>query len=231
MFVDPSGLSGNRNAVAIIGLNGEYASGGFYADIETWENDNKSTLNGNVRIFDANDYKDSNTPMDDMMEDIAQYSYDVGGIDVLLYAGHSYLDGLSVFYGHDNVEYEMRSISKNTDWSSINFNSGANIKLMGCNAGGTAGYKNFLTKESNGEDILVYYTSIAQNIADKTGVTVWAFTNYTQNTTTENGVYQIPTNYGGEVGRSYRQSDTNVYHTGFLNYNYTLFTTTSGNQR
>ena len=104
-----------------------------------------------------------------------------------------------------NVE-SIIYIDKNTKWNSIKFNKGANIKILGCNAGGMAGQKNMVTevnKDSDGNfesytGAIIKFKSIAQIIANKTNTTVWAYTNYTSKKQIGHGYYQTPVNMYGE---------------------------------
>jgi hypothetical protein len=224
MFADPWGL---RTIAAVAGLdplyNGTYGEA-FMDDIKTFQRDNPDDT---VYIIDARWYIGWNNPVGNLMDKVGEISQKEP-LDAFIYAGHSYGSGLSVFYGYgQDLPDNQREINTDTSWSGIKFNKDANIKLMGCNAGGYAGYKNFMTviDEETGYDWLLYFDSIAQDIANKTGVQTWAYVNYTTQKKQNGGYYQKPIN-NGDVGKTYRQLGQNgiVYrHKGYIYNAYMRF--------
>lgn len=82
-------------------------------------------------------------------------------------------------------------ITKDTDWSKLKFNQKAEIYLNGCNAGGRAG--------------IVDSSSIAQNIADKTNISVYAYVNNTSQQEIDGKYYQAPVRmyWGQKVVKEY----------------------------
>ena len=127
------------------------------------------------------------------------------GIDALIYAGHSYDDGLSVFYGNYDVSWDYKFIEANNfGWDQFVFNEGANIKLMGCNTG----------------------NQLAQEVANVAKRNVWAFDQpSSQQVLLRNdgkrGYYQVPDDQVGKISKGseikYIKYSMNTYLNAILN--------------
>lgn len=178
-----------RNVVAIAGLETikdkktdkvKFFADTFLDNIKTWV---KDYPNDAVKILDARTYKDHLTPMDDMWLDIKI----IPNIDLMLFSCHSDWEGLYIFskYRRGEIEDCHRYIEYTTSWNGIAWSKNAHIKIMGCQAGGRFGKK--------------WDNSIAQDIANKTDTTVWAFCSKSSQRKRKDGGYvQIP-DVGGYV--------------------------------
>lgn len=95
-------------------------------------------------------------------------------------------DALLVFWdARFDLSKSDRFITANTDWSYINFNPYANIKFAGCNTAGWDGQKRENT--------------IAQDIADKTAMTVWGYVSNSHQANINGGYYQVADDGSGYV--------------------------------
>ncbi len=175
-YCDPSGL---KIVVGIAGSDVSSNDNVFYDDLEQYKKDNP---NDTVYIFKAWEYKN----WGDLKKAIKN-KVDGQEIDELVIAAHSTVDSITLSNDYKRPERPNIYIDKGTSWWGIKFSSNADIKIMGCNAGGMAGQKNkkaLINYDENGNfksytGELVDCTAIAQHIANKTKRTVWAFTNYT----------------------------------------------------
>ena len=149
MFADPSGYD---NIVVIVGMPGD-AGGTFEKTADTYK---KEHANDTVTIVYAKNYKNVSSLVSGVNS-----AFGSKGVDSMVYFGHSYEGGLSVFYHATNPPpNDNRWIDENTDWSAVKFNKGSTIYLFGCNGG-------------TGED-----NSIAQILANQTGSTAYGYTSY-----------------------------------------------------
>jgi hypothetical protein len=167
------------NVIAIVGLetikdskgNVKYYADTFMNNIRTWQKDNPKDK---IKVLDGRDYVCAKTPLSVLWEDIAN-AFD--GIDLILYSGHSDNEKL---YWLSKTRPDLDPTEKfieNNEWP-FKFNEDASIKIMGCQAGGQDGKK--------------WPVCIAQTIANKSGVTVWAFTCKSSQKKRKGGYYQIP---------------------------------------
>ncbi|HWQ72620.1 MAG TPA: hypothetical protein VN370_09910 [Desulfitobacteriaceae bacterium] len=154
-----------KNVLIIVGLSGEHGRL-FELAANTYKQEHS---NDDVKILYAKDYKS----MDELL-DASSKAFDKGfwgnifdnnEIDDLVYYGHSYSPGEGLDHGGLSVFFISGRndswITKNTDLSMLDFNNGATIHLYGCD-GGVVGPK--------GEN------SIAQDLANKTGVIAYGYT-------------------------------------------------------
>jgi len=170
----------SRNVIALIGLETFKSKGKlrfaetFANNILTWKRDNPKDI---VTSIDARKYRDNDNPMLDMWNDIKKTYVD--GIDVLLYSGHSDWEGLYIIshYRKGDIPDSTRYVEYTTSWEGIIFKPNAEIRLMGCRAGG---------------DYKVFDVCIAQDIANKTNTDVYAYTCKTSQKFRNGGYYQIP---------------------------------------
>lgn len=144
----------------------------FLNNIETWKKDHPKT---NVTVLDARSYKDLQDPMMCLWNDLMSQ----GPLDLLLYYGHSDSEILYVISKYrQELENYQRFIDMTTDWENISFNQDAKIYLYGCQAGGMDGKK--------------FDVCIAQDIANKTGVSVYAYVWKSSQQKKKGGYYQLP---------------------------------------
>ena len=222
-YIDPWGL---RNIVAIVGSDYSSNDNVFNDDIIQFKNEHPEDT---VITFKSWEYKSWRDIKNSIKQEIGD-----NGIDALIIAAHSNIGGIVLSNDYNRPGRPNIGIDKYTSWRGIPFNKNANIKLMGCNAGGMAGHKNMKTiikNDSNGDFIsytgeIVEYKSIAQIIANKTGATVWAFTNYTSQDST---FHQVPTNRHNEVGMTFSYTTGALWwkrtgeKIGYINGEYTKF--------
>lgn len=147
----------------------------FLNNANTWKKDHGGY---SVKVLDCREYKDAPSPMKALWDAIAAAHGD-RGIDCLMISSHSDWEGLYLFSKIRKELAELdRYVTLETEWP-FKFNPGAKIELHGCQAGGRFGEK--------------WPTSIAQKIADSTGVSVWAFLSRTaQKRRADGGFYQRP---------------------------------------
>ena len=187
-----------KNAVAIAGLetilepkealswqnmipklfNMEIRKVRFFADtfldsIQTWVKEHPEY---DTKIIDARDYCEDPNPI----RSIWQATKDAHtGLDALKIACHSNWEGLYIISKYKKCRPDRyRYIEYYTDWCGLTFNPGANIWLSGCQAGGRFGEK--------------WDKCIAQDIANKTGATVWAYTSKSSQQWKDGGYRQVP---------------------------------------
>jgi len=171
-----------KNVVAIVGLETirddnqkvKFFADTFLNNIKTWKEENPDAV---VKILDARDYKDRPTPIDDMWADMKS---SFSGLDLLLFSVHSDWEGLYVIshYRKNVIDDHHRYVDSTTNWEGIPWNPNASIRIMGCQAGGRFGKK--------------WDNSLAQEIANKTGVDVWAFCSRSSQHETNGHYHQIP---------------------------------------
>lgn len=174
-----------QKAVAIVGLetikdknDNPKFSVTFLNNVETWKKEHPSTK---LVILDARVYKELDDPMGGLWADLIA----AGPIDTLLYSGHSDSEILYVFSKYrKELDYGFRFIMFSTLWDEVKFNSGAKIYLAGCQAGGQEGKR--------------FDVCIAQDIADKTGVSVFAFL-WRSSQHEKKGQYYQESEHGGFV--------------------------------
>ena len=194
-FIDPWGL---RNVVAIAGSDKNSDDNVFLDDINTFIEDNPDDVVVVIKAWEYDDW----SKIKDAMKD----AFGKEGIDVLIIAAHASTSSITLSNDWQRPGRPNIYIDKNTKWNSIKFNKGANIKILGCNAGGMAGQKNMVTEVNEDSDgnfesytgAIIKFKSIAQIIANKTNTTVWAYTNYTSQKQIGHGYYQTPVNMYGE---------------------------------
>lgn len=178
-----------RNVVAIAGLETikdsehkvKYFAATFLNNLLTWKKDHP---NDDVKILDARDYRDRPNPMGDIWLD-AKAAFI--GIDVMLLSTHSDWEGLYVIskYRKGEIDDSLRYIDCNTSWEGFTWNPNACIRIMGCQAGGRFGKK--------------WNTSIAQILANKSGVLVYAFCDKSSQRRRKDGGYVMVPDTGGYV--------------------------------
>lgn len=136
-------------------------------------------------IVDAREYKDSATPMSDLWRIVKNAA--ACGIDELFFSVHSDWEGLYIIskYRKGEIPDSERYIELNFDWSGLNWNPGAAIRIAGCQTGGRFGQK--------------WPKSLAQDIANKTGVAVWAFCSRSSQQVRADGHYYQKPDIGGYV--------------------------------
>ena len=227
MFVDPLGL---RNVAAIVGSDVSSNDNVFKSDIETFKDDNK---NDNIKVYYAWEYESWDEIKSAISDDFGNEK-----IDALVIAAHSSVDEIILSNDYKRPGRPNIYIKSNTSWRGLKFSKDANIRIMGCNAGGMAGQANkkaVMNLDENGDFVsysgeLVDVKSIAQVIANKTGVTVWAFTNYSSQKEINGGYYQVAVDRYGESLMSFSYTSGHFWWketttiNGNVNSNYTKFT-------
>lgn len=152
-----------KRTVAIVGLETIFDgmakkwrhSETFLNNIKTYIEDHPDE---DVLVLDAREYKDFMNPLGEMFRDIQKH----GVIDQLIYSGHSGPKKLFVFFRYPEGQPDQRRfITKDTDWSKIEFSAHAEILLMGCQ-----------TLGQNGKRV---EECIGQWICDATKRPVWGF--------------------------------------------------------
>jgi hypothetical protein len=151
------------NAICIAGLETIKSSSGkiihaatFMNNMETWKKDH--TADYNTTILDARKFKEMADPLGSMWAELKVSP----SIDVLFFSSHSDPEGLYLISRYrQELEDNQRFVSFDTVWDGINFSPTAKIYLGGCQAGGKDGKK--------------FDVCIAQDIANKTGVSVFAY--------------------------------------------------------
>lgn len=160
-------MSGKKNAVAIAAIETVRDKQGkviklsvtFLNNMQTWEKDRRKTHN--TKILDCRAYKDDPSPMGGLWRALAE-AYGDKGIDKLVISCHSDWEGLYIFSKiRKELGEEDRYITLFREWGEIKFNPGASIELHGCQTGGREGK--------------IIPDSIAQTIANKSGVSVWGY--------------------------------------------------------
>ena len=182
------------NVVAICGIetvrdnNGTVlkTSDTFRNNIRTWEKDHP---NFKVVVVDARDHIHAVDPISSLWLEVQNaFLHDKHEpcIDKLLYSGHSDTDILYVF-SHVRMELpnEMRVLSGDFNWADAPYGKSAEIKLMGCQAGGQRGKK--------------FTECIAQRVSDKTRKTVYAFVSRSSQRKRADGGYVQTPDIGGYV--------------------------------
>jgi hypothetical protein len=171
-----------KNAIAIGAIETIRDSNGqvkklswtFVNNMLTWKKDHAATHN--TEILDCRDYKDCSNPMGSLFKDL----HHKGGIDEIIISCHSDWTNLYIFSRiRSELADDYRFITPNTSWNGIEFNPGAKIVLQGCQAGGIDGKR--------------MESSIAQYIADASGVHVLAFLcKSSQHRRKDGGYEQVP---------------------------------------
>ena len=167
--------TGLRNVVIVVGEDSASGNNTFQSNANTFIRDNP---NDTVKLIYSWNY----VSQDELINAISN-AFGTQGVDALIIESHATTTNLIVSSNY--------SINRNANWSRVKFNKGANIRLTGCNSGGMNGEKQ--------------ERSIAQYIAQKTGATVWAYTNNTSQKTINGGTYQKPVRmkYGQKVNPNY----------------------------
>jgi hypothetical protein len=149
----------------------------FINNCLTWMADHRSTHT--TKLLECRDFKDCPSPMDKLWEALA-YAYGDKGIDYLYISMHSDWEGLYIFskIRKELSEYD-RYITPDRSWEKIKFNPGAIIELSGCQTAGRDGKR--------------IPNTIAQIIANKSGVKVLGFTvRSSQKRRKDGGYFQKP---------------------------------------
>jgi RHS repeat-associated protein len=137
---------GGSSGKVVIVVGEDSDNGNFVKAGETYKLETTSYGDEVITIICGKDVKSVDELMQ-KIEDIASK----GKIDRIAYFGHS---GRSALYA---FEAPGENIYAREGWQKSWFNEGAKMELYGCNAG-------------------VGFRSIAQKLADKTGISVWAYT-------------------------------------------------------
>jgi hypothetical protein len=143
----------------------------FVNNLLTYRKDHKKTES--VQIIDCRGHVDADNPIESMVCDIESR----GPIDSLIFSCHSDSCGLYIFSKtRRELSESARYLYEEFDWKRFKFTPHGIIRLWGCNTG-------------RGKE------SIAQIIADKTGVPVYAFTSRSsQRKRPDGGFVQVPDN-------------------------------------
>jgi len=175
------------NVIAIVGLesikdangNVKYHADTFLNNIRTWHRDNPKAA---LKTLDGRDYMNGDNPIKALWADMAS-AYGDKGIDQIIYSGHSDSEKLYwISKSRHDLSDDVKFISDN-DWPFI-FNKDACIRIAGCQAGGQRGVK--------------WPKCVAQTIANKSKIIVWAFTSRSSQQQRNGGYYQTP-DIGGYV--------------------------------
>ena len=154
----------------------------FFDVAQTYKHDNPRD---HYTILDARRFMENDDPLGSLwlaLIDLSKKTH----LNVLNYAGHSSDEGLYVFSKYRNeLEDCYRVINMDTVWNEIQFAEGAEIRLMGCQTGGQEGKK--------------WPVCMAQDIANKTLVTVWAFTSKSAQKRRKDGHYIMVPDVAGYV--------------------------------
>lgn len=154
----------------------------FFDVALTYKHDNPKD---HYTILDARSFMENDDPLGSLWLALSDLSKKTQ-IDVLNYAGHSSDEGLYAFSKYRNELADCyRVINTDTVWEEIQFAEGAEIRLMGCQTGGQEGKK--------------WPVCMAQDIANKTGVIVWAFTSKSSQKQRKDGQYVMVPDVGGYV--------------------------------
>lgn len=149
-----------ENIVVICGIETVFKDGVFVKFSSTFRDNSRTIVHDNPRdkitIVDARDYVNSDNPLKSLWDACPK------SIDRLIYIGHS---DTAFLYVYSKVRKElpdsMRMIGPDFDWGSGTFNELATIELHGC--------------QTVGQNGKVMTNSIAQAIANATGMTVSGF--------------------------------------------------------
>lgn len=171
-----------KNAVIIVGLEtirdkntGMFKglSDAFMNSARTWMKEHPQYT---YTVVDARDYCKLDNPMFSIFEKVGS----VGKIDKLVIFSHSDWEGIYIIskYRKAKIPDDHRYIEYYTKWDQVDFNEDSEIRLIGCQAGGRFGKK--------------WEKCIAQDIADKTGVTTWAFASRSSQQFVDGGYRQVP---------------------------------------
>lgn len=144
----------------------------FLNNANTWAKDHPEF---DTRVLDCRAFKDLPSPMKGLWDELAKEP-----LDALFISSHSDWEGLYIFSKiRRELAEEDRYFVLGNDWAGVKFNPGAYIVLSGCQAGGRDGVR--------------LDDSIAATIANKTGVSVWAFlTKSSQKKRPDGGYEQKP---------------------------------------
>lgn len=168
------------NAIGIAGLETIRDSKGkivhaatFMNNMETWKKDHATDYN--TKLLDARKFMEMKDPLGNIWAELKA----AGTIDVLFFSLHSDPEGLYVISRYrQELDDSQRFITFETIWDGITFSPTAKIYLGGCQSGGKDGKK--------------FDVCIAQDIANKTGVSVFAYV-YKSSQQYKNGRYfQVP---------------------------------------
>lgn len=169
-------------AVAIAGLETVFKNGkithfshAFLNNCETWKKELSKTHD--VALFDARVFRNTDNPIGDIFHTLSMIKRP---IDKMLISCHSDWEGLYIIskYRKGSIPDTFRYIEKDqAEWDMVNFTDEATIELDGCRAGGNG------KKDSK---------SIAQNIANITGASVFAFTSKSSQKLVNGGYRQVP---------------------------------------
>lgn len=151
----------------------------FLNNFDTWRKDHPAF---DLTVLDARSFKDLPDPMAAIWDALKT----AGEIDTLIYSGHSDTETLYMVSRYrQELEDSQRFIGFDSDWGGVKFAPNAEIYLAGCQAGGQNGKK--------------FDVCIAQDIADKTGVKVFAYVwKSSQKEKGKDRYYQLP-EHGGFV--------------------------------
>jgi hypothetical protein len=174
-----------KNAVTIAGIETVRDKDGkvkklsvtFINNCLTWMADHRTTHT--TKLIDSRDFINLSCPMDGLWDALAA-AYGDKGIDYLYISMHSDWEGLYIFskIRKELPEYD-RYITPDRSWEKIKFNPGAVIELSGCQTAGMDGKR--------------IPNTIAQIIANKSGVKVLGFTvRSSQKRRKDGGYYQKP---------------------------------------
>lgn len=168
------------NTVIICGMERVSNINGKLIDSDTFLNNalsyRKIHKNETIKVVDARGFVADEFPITNLWNAVAACFS--GGIDKLIYEGHSSPNVLAVFSKcRNDLDDEERFLTKNHGFM-LNLNDNAKIYLHGCQAGGTRGKKST--------------DSIAQTIADRTRRFVYAYTSKTSQQKTPEGYKQVP---------------------------------------
>lgn len=174
---------GKLHTVALAGLETIYKEDGtvkhfsetFLNNIKTYVKDNPEE---DVVIIDARHFREEKGPMTAIWARLREAS-DFVPIDKLIITSHSGTDELYIISRYrKGLPDSERYFTKEDTWEGVRFNSGAEIRLWGCNTAGRDGVK--------------INDSICQAIANKAKVATYGYVWQTSQKKRGDGYYQIP---------------------------------------
>lgn len=152
----------------------KYFADTFMNNIRTWVKEHKDC---ECKVLDARDYCNLQDPMAKLWHDIKK-SFD--SLDKIVISSHSDWEGLYIIskYRKGQIPDSARYIEYYTDWSEFSFNESSEIWLIGCQSGGRFGEK--------------WPKCIAQDIANKTNTSVYAYASRSSQQYVNGGYRQVP---------------------------------------
>lgn len=135
----------------------------FMNNVRTYHADNKSTITAYTQL-DVRSYRPIANPMAAIFSAIKRSVAKNGPIDVMFISCHSDHEGLYLVskYKKGVIPDSYRYVEYDTSWEGVTFSPTGHMRLASCQTSGRFGKK--------------WDTCIAQNIADKIGVSVFGFT-------------------------------------------------------